>query len=71
MLQGLGADDVLDYTKDTVDKAYLDNPFDVIVDHVGGNTQHDDTCLHVILCVIASQWLLSTRHGHHCTCHFS
>lgn len=36
VMQGLGADEVLDYTKDTVDKVYINNPFDVVIDSVGG-----------------------------------
>lgn len=35
--QGLGADEVVDYTKQTVDQAFKDNPFDAVIDQIGGD----------------------------------
>ena len=38
-VQGLGADDVLDYTQDTVDKVFKNSPFDAVIDMVGGRIE--------------------------------
>lgn len=34
--QDLGADEVLDYTKQSVDQVYKDKPFDAVIDQIGG-----------------------------------
>lgn len=38
-VQELGADEVLDYTKQTVDQVYKNNPFDAVIDQIGGVLQ--------------------------------
>ena len=35
-VQDLGADEVLDYTKQSVDQVYKDKPFDAVIDQIGG-----------------------------------
>jgi NADPH:quinone reductase-like Zn-dependent oxidoreductase len=35
-MQGLGADEVIDYKKDTFDEKHKNTPFDVVVDMLGG-----------------------------------
>lgn len=35
-MQELGADEVVDYTKQTVDQVYKNNPFDAVIDQIGG-----------------------------------
>ena len=36
MLQDLGADEVVDYKKQSVDQLFRNNPFDAVVDQIGG-----------------------------------
>lgn len=38
-MQGLGADEVVDYTKEDFAAKYKDAPFDAIVDLVGGDSE--------------------------------
>lgn len=38
--QDLGADEVVDYTKQSVDQLYKDNPFDAVIDQIGGATSY-------------------------------
>ena len=35
-VQDLGADEVVDYTKQSVDQLYKNNPFDAVIDQIGG-----------------------------------
>ena len=35
-MQGLGADEALDYTKERFEEVYANDPFDVVLDLVGG-----------------------------------
>lgn len=37
--QDLGADEVIDYTQQTVDKVFKNNPFDAVIDQIGGKSQ--------------------------------
>ena len=36
-MQELGADEVVDYTRQSVDQVYKDNPFDAVIDQIGGD----------------------------------
>ena len=38
MLQELGADEVIDYRQQSVDQVFKDNPFDAVVDQIGGES---------------------------------
>ena len=38
MLQELGADEVIDYRQQSVDQVFKDNPFDAVVDQIGGKS---------------------------------
>ncbi len=38
MLQELGADEVIDYKEQSVDQVFQDNPFDAVVDQIGGGS---------------------------------
>jgi NADPH:quinone reductase-like Zn-dependent oxidoreductase len=37
-MQGLGADEVIDYKKDNFDEKHRNTPFDVVIDMLGGAT---------------------------------
>ena len=37
-LQELGADEVIDYREQSVDQVFKDNPFDAVVDQIGGES---------------------------------
>lgn len=43
-VQDLGADEVVDYTKQSVDQLYKNNPFDAVIDQIGGIFQHSAVC---------------------------
>jgi len=38
VLQELGADEVIDYRQQSVDQVFKDNPFDAVVDQIGGES---------------------------------
>jgi len=38
VLQELGADEVIDYKEQSVDQVFQDNPFDAVVDQIGGGS---------------------------------
>ncbi|KAL3148280.1 hypothetical protein ABBQ38_013746 [Trebouxia sp. C0009 RCD-2024] len=38
LVKELGADEVIDYTKQTVDQVFKNNPFDAVIDQIGGAT---------------------------------
>lgn len=38
VLQELGADEVIDYREQSVDQVFKDNPFDAVVDQIGGES---------------------------------
>ena len=52
-LQELGADEVVDYTKQTVDQVFKNNPFDAVIDQIGGEVHQHCCCLfHVAACTV-------------------
>ena len=52
--QSLGADAVVDYTKDKFEEMYANDPFDVVLDLVGGEQ---------LICCVAL-WLLTRSVAH-------
>lgn len=40
---------MVDYTKQTVDQVYKNNPFDAVIDQIGGMSPESHICLHVVL----------------------
>lgn len=51
-VQELGADEVVDYTKQTVDQVYKTNPFDAVIDQIGGVLHESHSMLHFVACLI-------------------
>ena len=43
-VQDLGADEVVDYTKQSVDQLFKNNPFDAVIDQIGGMHHRSAVC---------------------------
>ena len=53
VFQEMGADEVVDYTQQTVDQVFKTNPFDAVVDVVGGETSQHPYALTLAMLILA------------------
>lgn len=53
VFQEIGADELVDYTQQTVDQVFKTNPFDAVVDVVGGETSQHPYALTLAMLILA------------------